>query len=123
MINARNVVVKVPTRRARAPKLASLPVPGLGIHLELVKKWIQSSRGTIGAASLKIKRKMATMAMMLLQPQTRMSHSMGLSSKSRKRNFLRAAMEAGCDIGSGLMQRDEAFLLDDLLAGGRENPI
>src|SRR5678816_4590827 len=103
----------------------------------------------MGAASLKIKMKIAAMPMMLLQPQMRMMNSIGFSSASRTRNFLRAragegpgmgvvrseASEPGTEgtvvettafigIASGaLFQRDEAFLLDDLLAGRREAPL
>src|ERR1043166_169357 len=87
MMSAMKVVVKVPTIRASAPKLGGLFPAGLGIQRGLVKKCTQSSFGTIGAASLKIKRKMATIATMLLQPQTRISHSIGFSNKSRMRNL------------------------------------
>src|SRR5436305_11347525 len=81
-ISAIKVTLKVPTSRANAPKLAALPLPGAGIHLVLVKKWIQSSLGTSGAASLKMKTKIARMPMMLLQPQMRIIHSMGFSNRS-----------------------------------------
>src|ERR1043166_3956973 len=103
----------------------------------------------MGAASLKMKMKIAAMPMMLLQPQTRMMNSIGFSSASRTRNLLRAragegpgmgvirsaAREPGTEgtvveatafigIASGaLLQRDETFLLDDLLAGRSETPL
>src|ERR1041384_5675379 len=103
----------------------------------------------MGAASLKMKIKIAAMPMMLLQPQTRMMNSIGFSSASRTRNFLRARAGAGSGIGvvrsvarepgtegtavealafigiasGALLQRDKAFLLDNLLAGGSEAPF
>src|SRR5689334_9792429 len=101
MRSAMPVVVKVPTSKASAPKLASLPGAGLGIQRGLLKKCHQSSFGTMGAASRKMKRKIAAMPMMLLQPQRRMSHSVGFSieSKRLKRLFFGAdavAMILGC---------------------------
>lgn len=84
MARPMKVVVKVPTSRARAPKLGSLPGAGFGIQRGLVKKWIQSSFGTIGAASLKMNRKIAPIPMMLLHPQTRIIHSIGFSKASSR---------------------------------------
>jgi hypothetical protein len=60
-----------------------LPGAGFGIHRELVKKLHQSSCGIIGAASQKMKTKIATIPIMLLQPQIQISHSIGFSSQSR----------------------------------------
>ena len=70
-------------QRERAKARRRLPGAGLGIQRGLVKKCTQSSFGTIGAASLKMKRKIATMPMIELQPQTRMSHSIGFSRASK----------------------------------------
>src|SRR5262249_10300883 len=89
MMRAMKVVTNVPTINATAPQLGSLPGGGLGIQRELVKKRTQSSVGTIGAASLKINPKMAAMPMMLLQPLSRMSHSVGFSIASKKLNLFR----------------------------------
>src|SRR5689334_13444182 len=104
MISATNVVVKVPIKSANAPKLGGLSPAGFGIQRGLVKKCHQSSFGTIGAASLKMKRKIATIAMMLLQPQSRISHSMGFSSKSTKRNFFLAALDGGLVVIGAMAQ-------------------
>src|SRR6185503_20374601 len=97
------VVVKVPTRRANAPKLASLPGAGLGIQRGLVKKCSQSSLGTMGAASRRMKAKMAAMPRMLLHPQSRISHSTGFSTASKRLNDFRfAAVVVGAEAAIGL---------------------
>src|SRR6185295_9343060 len=90
-----NVTLKVPTNRASAPKLGSLPGAGFGIQRGLVKKCTQLSFGTIGAASLKMNKKIAAMPMMLLQPQRRISHSVGFSIESNKLNVFRPRPAAG----------------------------
>ena len=59
----------------------------------------------MGAASLKMKRKIATIPTMLLQPQRRMSHSVGFSSASKRLNvFLRPGVT-----GSGMGEEGEAI--------------
>ncbi|MEW6160149.1 MAG: hypothetical protein AB1813_22180 [Verrucomicrobiota bacterium] len=41
----------------------------------------------MGNASLKMKRKMAIIPIMLLQPHSRMNHSIGFSNASKRRSF------------------------------------
>src|SRR5258705_11732631 len=106
-MSAMNVVVNVPARRASAPKLAWLPVAGFGIQRGLVKKCTQSSFGTIGAASLKMKRKIAPMPMIELQPHRRMSHSIGRSHASRRLNLFFRGVAAGGGIGIQLSEAAE----------------
>src|SRR5438093_9067741 len=98
MTRQMSVVLNVPTISASAPKAGALPSPGFGIHRGLVKNSIQLSFGTIGAASLKMNRKMAPSPMMLLQPHSLMSHSVGFSVASKKLNFLRALVLTGSDM-------------------------
>src|SRR5262245_37720540 len=94
MIRAMSVVVAVPTSSANAPQLGSLPAAGVGSHPGLVEERTRDSFGTIGAASLNTNRKMAASPTMLLQPQTRMTHSVGLSNASKTLNFLDFLREA-----------------------------
>ena len=83
-------VVKVPARSASAPKLGSLPAAGFGIQRALVKKCHQSSRGTIGAASLKMNTKMAAIPTILLQPQARIATSIDTDPLDRRGDRLMA---------------------------------
>src|SRR5262249_42717500 len=98
---ARTVVEIVPAIRARAPKLGGLSPPGAGIQRELEQKCIQSSRGSIGRASLKMDRKTAVTARMPLQPHRRIVHSVGFSIASRKLNLRRGRGDSNFSIFAG----------------------
>src|SRR5436190_6374320 len=80
---------------ASAPKAGGLSPAGFGIHRVLVKNSIQLSFGTMGAASRKMNRKMAKIAIMLLHPQRRMAHSVGFSSVSNRLRLRRRPAGAG----------------------------